>query len=181
MTKKIFLDMDGVIADFDTEFNNRHGMSPHQARIDTDASFWVKFNENPTDFYLNMPHYDNTFRLIKSVESLAMEHGYKVEILTAIPRMTTYATAIEEKKQWLIDRDLGHIPFNIGPHSADKHKHYRDGAILIDDNIYNIRQWKAKGGFGILFNNGVDSLRDMLDYLEHELQNEQRLATRKGF
>lgn len=173
--------MDGVVCDFDREFFNRHGMTPHEARGESDASFWEKFNENPTDFYLNAPHYDNLPCLITGVESLALEHGYEVEILTAIPRMSTYATATEEKKQWLIDRDLGHIPFKIGPHSADKHKHYRDGDILIDDNIYNIRQWKAKGGFGILFANGTDSVIDMLDYLEHELQNEQRLATRKGF
>lgn len=180
MNKKCYLDMDGLLCDFDQEFFNRHGISPHDLRGKPDADFWGKFNENPTNFYRNMPVLGDALWFVKRLRTLAAFHRYDLEILTAVPRMSSYPTAAQEKQEWCVEHGLGDLTFNTGPHSVDKQRWCQPGDILVDDNSKNIRQWMSKGGYGI-FHYLNASFYDTYDAIEMAMIQQNVLDADPGF
>jgi len=97
--------------------------------------------------------------LVKGVFEFAIQYGYNVGVLTAIPKLGRLPDCVAHKQEWLAE----HFPvlthnFNIGPHAIDKQLHAKPGDVLIDDSHLNIPQWEAAGGIGILHRNASDSL-----------------------
>lgn len=159
MKNTIYLDMDGVLVDFDAEFLARFEMTIEEKDELTAERFWELFNTKSKNFFYDAPPFDNVIDFVGAVHDLAVAHDYNVEILTAVPKLTRHPSAKHEKKEWLKKHNLHHIPFNVGPHAEDKQKHCIAGDILIDDNVMNIVQWNAKGGFGIYHVNFQSSLK----------------------
>jgi hypothetical protein len=75
-----------------------------------------------------------------------------VAILTALPRRRHIPYAEEDKRQWITDH-WGPMEFHVGPYAVDKQAYAQPGYVLIDDSRLNIPQWRALGGYGILYEN----------------------------
>lgn len=139
---RIFLDLDGVVADFDAKFKQKFGMTADQA--DEKQILW-KLMHNVQDFYLEMPLMPDAHELVAYLKSLE----YPTIVLTAIPRRNTMPHVEEHKKTW-VKENLGDLEFRIGPFSRDKVKHLEYSTdILIDDRRSNIEAWDAAGGIAI--------------------------------
>lgn len=110
--KRVYFDMDGVLADFELEAINRK------------ISF--KVLKNKVDAYRHLPIMLGAKEAVKRF----IDAGYEIFVLTKIPSQNPYAAT--EKIFWLED----HFP-ELGDHiiiSPDKGALGEPGHILIDDH-----------------------------------------------
>ena len=158
--KKIFFDMDGVLADFDRGVIELCGMQPtlqgDEWRPGMDDPMWAKVRT--IDHY-----YDKLEPLPGAVEmfkTIYEKYGDKCEILTGIPKPKRgVLTAGEDKIKWvrrLLSQD---IVVNIV--YREEKPNYCTGKdwILIDDLKKNIEEWENNGGTGIRFISAEETLK----------------------
>jgi hypothetical protein len=143
----IYVDLDGVLADFDAfVFANMGRVFTHETGPAGDKEMW-EFLASVSNLYYILEPTPYAHELWDHIKSF----GSNVEILTAIPRRTTIAEAEQNKRDWVAKHFGTDVKMNIGPYSADKWKHAKPGDILVDDRGDNIRDWINHGfGTGIL-------------------------------
>ena len=147
LVNTIFVDMDGVVADFDAFVLREMGRTfDHASGPQEDKEMWDFLSKVP-HLYAQLEPTPYAFDLWHLVNTV----GAKVEFLTAIPRRTTMPDAETDKRAWVARYFGEHVPVRIGPYSRDKWKHAARNDILIDDRQDNIQDWTVKGeGIGIL-------------------------------
>lgn len=158
--RTIFLDMDGVVADFDAYAQSLLGYStPGGKRYPLED--WAVIKSNPR-FYRDL----ETCRFANVLVEACLEITNDVKFLTAIPRANDVPWCFNDKVEWARER-WPMIPVWFGPYSNDKHLHCKPGDILIDDRDDNINDWDAAGGKGILHQgniaNTIERLRKILN------------------
>jgi hypothetical protein len=143
----IYLDLDGVLADFDAFLMQEMGRTfPHSVGPVGDKEMW-NFLMTIPELYFRLPPTECCFELW----NLAHQLSERVEILTALPRRSTIPTAENDKLRWVEKYFGSQAIVNFGPHSRDKWKHAKPGDILVDDRVSNIHEWETMGkGIGIL-------------------------------
>jgi 5'(3')-deoxyribonucleotidase len=150
----IYIDMDGVVADFDTfvegVLGREIGWGTSQDLTDEE---WVKL-ASVDRLYYQLPLMPNATKLVAYAKSLSTR--FYVGFLTAIPRRTTIPTAQADKLAWL-DMYFPGMRMDIGPYSRDKQKWCTPGDILIDDRPSNIAEWTAAGGIAVYHTGDVDA------------------------
>ena len=152
--RTIFLDMDGVVADFDTFASNLLGrpIGWNDSKQDLTDEEWVKL-ASVDRLYYQLPLMPDATKLVAYVKSLSTR--FQIGFLTAVPRRTTMPSARDDKQAW-VDKYFPGMRMDIGPYSHDKQKWCNPGDILVDDRPSNIEQWKAAGGFAIYHAGDVD-------------------------
>jgi 5'(3')-deoxyribonucleotidase len=131
----IFLDCDGVLADFDIYAHEYFGMHPRHYEKQMGAEkFWAEL-EAKGDFYRNLPLMPDANILVDGVRHL------KPTILTGCPR-GNWAEA--QKVAWAGEH-FPDIPV-ITCRSADKRAHAKAGDVLIDDWPQHRHRWIEMGG-----------------------------------
>lgn len=153
MIKKyeIYVDLDGVLADFDYGVFTHTGSWPRDL---DDATLWEKIKQIP-NFYRQLELMRDANILWETV------HKYNPQILTAIPRRITLPEAEQDKRDWVCFYFGNNIPVNIGPYSKDKQKWAATNRILIDDRQSNIEEWQSHGGIGILHKNAITTIHEL--------------------
>ena len=153
--RTIFLDMDGVVSDFDTFASNLLGrkIGWHESKFDLTKEEWAMLGAVDRLYY-NLPLMPDATKLVAYVKSLSSR--FNVQFLTAVPRRTTMPSARDDKQAW-VDKYFPGMRMDIGPFSHDKHKWCTPGDILVDDRPSNIREWEAAGGFAIYHTGDVDA------------------------
>lgn len=149
----IYLDMDGVVADFDGYAEPIVGFrTPGGVRYDQEG--WAKISANQR-VYRDLPEMPDADRLVKEVCQLAKEHHMDVRFLTAVPRQNDVPWVFYDKMKWIESR-WPKIPVFFGPYSVDKQVHCKSADdILIDDRPSNIEEWRGAGGKAILHEGDV--------------------------
>lgn len=144
--KTLYLDMDGVVADFDEYVMRTLGVPPSNGLFNHET--WKKLAANPRIYrdLKKTPYADN---LVEYCKKFCQTYGYDLKFLTAIPKGNDMPWAFHDKMTWALFF-FPDIPVMFGPYSKDKHHHCEDGDILIDDRRSNIEEWQAAGGVGIL-------------------------------
>ncbi len=133
----IFLDLDGVIADFDTHLH---------AQGKVDGSGKTKWNELDHEWFSTIPVYEGARDFYFKLKDMAA-----VKFLTA-PTMST--GSISGKADWIQNSFLPKrgkwalMDFIIAP-SKDKQFLAGPTRILVDDRIKNIQEWEEAGGIGV--------------------------------
>ena len=140
---KIYLDMDGVIADFDAHFENLYGMvsREYEDKFST-YRFWEKVYETP-NFFSTMPvtpWFWTLFELCKSVK-------VPIVILSSPSRVNTPLCMIEKRK-WVDSYLGGTFPAIF---EKEKHKYAGEGRLLIDDQKDKCDKWTQAGGIAHQF------------------------------
>ena len=159
--RTIFLDMDGVVADFDTFVSGLLGrpIGWHNSKGDLSIEEWAKISAVDRLYY-HLPLMPDATKLVAYVKSLSTR--FNVQFLTAIPRRTTVPTARDDKQAW-VDKYFPGMRMDIGPYSHDKQKWCMPGDILIDDRPSNIEEWRRAGGFAIFHQGDVDETIKILN------------------
>ena len=135
MKPQLFLDCDGVLADFDDAATEIFGMPPRdaEAKIGTEK-FWATIR-NHRNFYRHL-------RLMPDARELfdALAH-LNPAILTGCP---VGGWSEPQKIAWAAE----HFPGTriITCMSRDKWKHMRPGDVLIDDYLKYKSRWEEAGG-----------------------------------
>lgn len=154
--RKIYVDLDGVLADFDTGFKLACGQSLEEVG---DANIWNVLRPHADGFYAGLP--------LMPDAKLLWHHLHKsnfvdIQILSAIPRRAQFPTAERDKRIWVAKHFGPDVRVNMGPFAVDKQNWCRPGDILIDDSEKNIPQWRSKGGVGILHTSGVTTIQELM-------------------
>jgi 5'(3')-deoxyribonucleotidase len=162
----IYLDMDGVVADFDSKVEEITGIKrePYTRYPDEE---WNKILQHPR-FYRDLPLCANAKHLVTLVLHIAHHKNMDVKFLSALPKGNDFPWAPYDKIIWA-QTHFPNIPVWLGPYSQDKQLRSKKGEVLIDDRTINIDQWNKKGGFGILHRGDVDATINTLK----EFLNEQ--------
>lgn len=142
----LYLDIDGVVADFDEYAERMLGPLPGHNGIYPDEQ-WAKIAANPRLYKeLNKTSYAD--QLVDECQDLAATKDYQLIFLTAVPKGNDIKWAFYDKVVW-VQKHFGSIPVHFGPYSTDKWHHCQPGDILIDDRPSNIDEWRAAGGIAI--------------------------------
>jgi len=136
---KLFLDADGVLADFDAGARDLlGGMTPRQfeARY-SKREFWRRLANHP-DFYATLPLMADARLLFDAVEHL------KPTILTGLPLGNW---AAPQKVRWAAEHFPG-TPI-ITCMARDKYRYMEPGDVLVDDREDHRSKWEDAGGIFI--------------------------------
>ena len=147
---RLFLDADGVLADFDLGARRLLGASPKQfiARHGRGA-FWKRLAKAP-DFYARLPEMPDARQLFDAVKHL------EPTILTGLP---LGSWAAPQKVEWAAEHFPG-VPI-ITCMARDKHKHMHPGDVLVDDREKHRAEYEAAGIVFVHHKNAEDSLRQL--------------------
>lgn len=143
--RTIYIDMDGVVADFNSFVSNLLGRQIGWHERDLSAKEWDVLSNVP-NLYAQLPLIEKSVEMVNLCKTFQSE--VNVEFLSAIPRKTTMPSAKQDKIDWINKYFPGTV-VNFGPYSKDKQYWARPGDILIDDKPSNINEWGTAGGIPI--------------------------------
>ena len=155
----IYLDMDGVIADFFGGVEQMYGVDHWKelTSVKTGGELKQEVIDRITgsDFFSTLPKISTADALIQLIKSATGGH---FSILTS-PLIGDHENSAAQKKVW-IAKNIEHPDEVIVSGRKEKWTKQKDGTpnILIDDRPVNIERWEAKGGFGILYQANKDSI-----------------------
>jgi hypothetical protein len=151
--RQLYLDCDGVLADFDKgatailglppkEFVERHGL----------GRFWQTLARAP-DFYFGLPLMGDAMELFDTVR-----HLHPI-ILTGLPLGNW---AAEQKVRWAAKYFPG--TRIITTLARDKRDHAGEGDVLVDDQDRHQHLWVEAGGVFILHRSARESIAALQTY-----------------
>jgi 5'-nucleotidase len=160
---EVYLDMDGVLADFFTEYAKLAGIESGNYRDIPPAKTDPTLNKMVgTDFFARLPKLRNADQLVAMIVKL-----YGHYHICSSPLRGDHENSEAQKKIW-IQKHLNPQPKDIviTPNKA-KWAKQADGTpnILIDDRGSNISAWEAAGGVGIKYQADEDGLDVVVDGL----------------
>lgn len=156
---KVYLDMDGVIADFDRAYVHRFGITPAEA--DKGKEFYKHFDEFIAERdFAKLPLMQDAQILLSFLDST----GIPVEILSSTSSEKRHEPIAEQKKEWLLKHGIIY-PVNLVPGKRFKRTYAKPDYLLIDDTGQNIDQWREGGGIGILHTDALTTIGIMKMYI----------------
>ena len=147
---RLFLDADGVLADFDQAARRLLGLKPKEFIAKHGrGTFWKRL-ANAKNFYGTLPEMPDARLLFEAVKHL------EPTILTGLP---LGRWAAPQKVEWAAEHFPG-VPI-ITCMAADKHKHMRPGDVLVDDREKHRETHEAAGIVFVHHKSAEDSLRQL--------------------
>jgi len=162
----VYLDMDGVVADFFGGVEKLYGVS-HWKQLASDKTKDLRQDVidriTGTNFFETLPKFPTADSLIAMVKKFT---GGQFTILTS-PLRGDHENSARWKQAW-INQNLEKPDQTIV--SGKKEKYAKTNGIsniLIDDRPINIQNWESKGGYGILY----QANKDPISKVEQSLKN----------
>lgn len=133
--KQLFLDLDGVLADFDGYYETQFGVRPNQDTYDP-PEFWDCIL-NHGSFFRDQPPMADAFELWQGVLHL------NPIILSGIPY--SIPDVATQKRAWVNEHLGSHVKLICCP-SRSKCKYGLSGDVLVDDRLKYAGYWTDMGG-----------------------------------
>jgi 5' nucleotidase, deoxy (Pyrimidine), cytosolic type C protein (NT5C) len=152
VSRQLFLDCDGVLADFEAGARDMLGMSPRafEERYGKRA-FWREVARTK-DFYARLPLMPDARALFDRVAHL------EPIILTGLPLGNW---AAPQKVRWAEEHFPGtHI---ITCMARDKYRHMKGADVLVDDRADHRDKWEAAGGIFVHHEDARSSLAKLAE------------------
>ena len=166
-TPTVYLDMDGVLADFFGGVEKMYGVE-HWKQLTNDKTKDLKKEVidriTGTNFFATLPKFDSADSLIDMVKKYT---GGNFSINTS-PLRGDHENSGKHKKTWISNNiaQPDEIIVTGRKESYAKDKASGTPNILIDDRPINIQKWQSAGGYGILYQANRDSLEKVKKGLE---------------
>jgi hypothetical protein len=148
MSFQIYVDMDGVLADFDSGYEAAFG---YKADKLTDNVNWSSVRAFP-GFYEGLPPMPDMQDLWAYVSM------FSPIVLTGVP--SSVKEASEHKRAWARKHLYAHVEVRCC-RSAEKCLHAKPGDVLIDDWDKYRHLWIAKGGRWVAHTTAADTIREL--------------------
>lgn len=153
---KIFVDLDGVLVDFEKKLSELLGRPIKKDEdFGNDSKIWAKISRAGIKFWNSMEWMPDGHDLWDYIKK------YKPTILSS---PTNHPSSVEGKKEWLKE-NLPKVPYII---EHNKTQYAKSNAILIDDREKNIKKWEEAGGIGILHKSAKGSIKKIEKIMEKE-------------
>jgi len=133
---QVFLDLDGVFADFDARVKRLTGKHPSQ--LDRNH-LWKAINRDKR-FFAELELIEGCMQLWEATRDL------EPVFLTGAPTSKVFQ---EQTREWVARLFGPAFTVHVVPKRL-KQEYSGPGKVLIDDTPSNIEQWEARGGHGIL-------------------------------
>ena len=137
---RLFVDLDGVLADFDKHFEDCFGVRPNQDTYEP-KGMWNMIRAHGS-FYRDLPPMVDA---LKFWNALRLCYLHPV-ILTGIPASIL---DVETQKRAWVREHLGEHVQVICTYSRLKFKYGKKGDVLIDDRLKYASLWQDMGGIFI--------------------------------
>ena len=128
----LFLDLDGVLADFDAHVEQLFGARPSDLSL---REMWARAASSP-DFFGTVP------MMADGMELWEFCRPFHPTILTGLPRGKW---AEPQKRRWVAAHFGSDVPV-ITCMSRDKCNFAEPGSVLVDDRTEYAHLWEARGG-----------------------------------
>lgn len=163
----IYLDMDGVIADFFGAFAKKNNVT-HWKSIKSKEKALADLVG--TDWFYQLPTFeDDSSKIIEFVKKTAGDTNWGI---CSSPLRGDHNNSAYWKRRWLEDKgfmpEVENCIFTSNKHKYAVNRLTGKPNILIDDKIDNIKRWEQAGGIGIRFQCDQD---DVEEYLFKEIEN----------
>ena len=148
--KKIYFDMDGVLADFARGLEELCRIEPLPQELAT-----REYKEKMYAAMREVPHFYGKLEMMPGAmelfRPLYARYGSRCEILSGVPKPHRgIPEAGEDKTEWVHRLLAPDLKVNITFKELKYLLAEDRGCILIDDYERNIREWEEAGGTGIL-------------------------------
>jgi hypothetical protein len=155
----IYLDMDGVIADFDKKYKELYRITPREAENrDEFRKFFHEFINNGGFAELDlMPGAADGLEYLRKAP-------VPTQILSSTAREEYYDAISKQKLIWLQKFGITFTP-NFVPGKKHKYKWATPTSIIIDDTQSVIDDWNNAGGIGILHKDWTTTLAILRMYI----------------
>lgn len=156
---KIYLDLDGVVCDFNKRFKEIYGVGPDEPNAKKNFSnFFTNFIKD--QHFATLDLLPGALTLVEYLKNLPIP----TEILSSTGRPEGYLEVSRQKGVWL---DTHNIPFkqNFVPGKELKKNFATPSSLIIDDTLSVIDDWKQAGGIAIHHKN----VRDTMVHLKFHL------------
>jgi hypothetical protein len=155
---KIYLDLDGVIADFTKRYKELYKIEPAEAdKRKQFGMFFEDFIESRQ--FTSLDYMPDAVVLLDYLNTC----GVPVEILSSTAREETYKEISYQKDVWLTIRNIKY-PRNFVPGKKHKYKYATPDSIIIDDTQSVIDDWNKAGGVAIHHKDALSTI-SILDAL----------------
>ena len=154
---EIFLDFDGVFADYQDEYRRLTGGDP----AEKGKMKAMRFKSFP-HFYLNLPLLPDAMKLWNFVKV------FHPKFLSAASNYLK--SSREDKHKWVLQHFnvSGNDRVIIVNYPKDKWQHCKPGAILIDDKLQNCNEWEQAGGIAIHHVSADMTIKKLKQILQRE-------------
>lgn len=155
----IFIDMDGVIANFESRFKEKFSVRPEETRNNKEfGGYFKKFIDDLEFSTLDlMP---DAMLLLDFVEQLDTPK----EILSSTARPDSHGMIAPQKQFWLNTHKITYKA-NLVPGKHLKYKYATPNSIIIDDTQSVIDDWNKAGGIGILHTDAMSTIAKLKMYM----------------
>lgn len=147
---QLYLDCDGVLADFDRAATEYLGLPPRVfEKKHGPGEFWKRLSRHP-NFYGSLPLMPDAIELFDAVRHL------DPVILTGLPRGNW---AAPQKERWAAE----HFPGTriITCMAVDKRRHAQPDDILVDDTLKYQHLWEEAGGVFVHHRSARESVQTL--------------------
>ena len=155
----VYVDMDGVIADFSKRYKEKFRATPEETRSNKEFNGFFKKFIDDGEF--------STLDLMPDAHVLlAFLNSFDVpkEILSSTARPENHGMIAPQKQMWLNKHNI-HYKANFVPGKSLKYKYATPDSIIIDDTKSVIDDWNKAGGIGILHRDAVSTIAMLKMYL----------------
>ena len=154
--KRIFVDMDGVLADFNTGVETLTG-TPFP-NTDQGHNDYDERKEELTNMRLfrSLPPLPDMYDLIAYIRHT----GLPWEILTAAG-VVNRELVVWDKNEWIREYVSPSVVVTCTMTGSQKGMFALEGSVLIDDRKKNIQAWEDNGGIGILHTSAEDTINQL--------------------
>jgi hypothetical protein len=157
MYKQLWLDCDGVLADFDLGFERRFDLPPRRfEELAGSEGFWSTIRNSPK-FFDSLPLMPDARELYGSVQHL------RPIILTGCP----FGNWAETQKMRWRDKHFPGVPM-VTCMSKNKRNYCRPGDVLVDDTLKYKELWEQAGGIFILHTDAKSSILELQKHFNME-------------
>ena len=154
--ERIFIDMDGVLADFNTGVETLTGTPfPNTDKGHNDYDMRKEELTNKR-LFRNLPPMEDMHDLVAYVRHTNLPW----EILTAAG-VINRELVVYDKGEWIKEHVSPSVVVTCTMTGTQKGMFAFEGSVLIDDRVKNIEAWEANGGIGILHTNARTTITEL--------------------
>lgn len=153
---KLYVDMDGVVADFEAGITKLLGEPHDESQYEADSKYrskmWKAVAKYKGELWYELPPMSDAFELWNYVKR------YNPEMLTATGN--PQYNAGPQKLRWIKEK-FGNVKVNITRKATEKAQYACPQCILIDDKMKAIGPWREAGGIGILHTSAANTINEL--------------------
>ena len=161
--KTIFVDMDGVLCDFNKRYKELYLRTPQEVRADRErkmySTYWHDFINNSQFAYLEW--HEGGQELVEFLKSLT---NVQLCILSSAGGFDRQREVMEQKIRWLRMHDIS-WPAVITPGRRFKSGFADNYSFMIDDTPDVITEFVKAGGHGIIHTNAPETIEAIKKWL----------------